>query len=64
MFIEPWCVEVSRVSSGVERVSRVCRGCVEGVSVDTGVRVSSSVERRFDRRDARFMSSSVGVSSV
>ena len=27
-YLEPWCVEVSTVST----VSRVCRGCVEGVS--------------------------------
>ncbi len=37
--LEPWCVEVSRVSGGVGR----CRGGVEAVSVDTGVGVSGSV---------------------
>ena len=37
--LEPWCVEVSRVSGGVGR----CRGSVEAVSVDTGVGVSGSV---------------------
>ena len=37
--VEPWCVEVSRVSGGVGR----CRGSVEAVSVDTGVGVSGSV---------------------
>ena len=36
MPLEPWCVEVSTVST----VSRVCRGSVEGVSVDTNVEVS------------------------
>ena len=34
--LEPWCVEVSTVST----VSTECRGSVEGVSVDTGVEVS------------------------
>ena len=37
--LEPWCVEVSRVSGGVGR----CRGSVEAVSVDTGVGVSGIV---------------------
>ena len=37
--LEPWCVEVSRVSGGVGQ----CRGSVEAVSVDTGVGVSGSV---------------------
>ena len=37
--LEPWCVEVSRVSDGVGQ----CRGSVEAVSVDTGVGVSGSV---------------------
>ena len=31
--LEPWCVEVSRVSGSVEQ----CRGSVGAVSVDTGV---------------------------
>jgi len=34
--LEPWCVEVSTVST----VSTECRGSLEGVSVDTGVEVS------------------------
>ena len=33
MKVEPWCVEVSTVST----VSTECRGGVEGVSVDTSV---------------------------
>ena len=36
MKLEPWCAEVSTVST----VSTECRGGVEGVSVDTGVKVS------------------------
>ena len=37
--LEPWCVEVSTVST----VSGECRVSVEGVSVDTSVEVSRSV---------------------
>ena len=43
--LEPWCVEVSTVST----VSRECRGGVEGVSVDTSVEVST-VSRECRRR--------------
>ena len=40
LYLEPWCVEVSTVST----VSTECRGGVEGVSVDTSVDGVDGVE--------------------
>ena len=63
--LEPWCVEVSRVSGSVEQ----CRGSVGAVSVDTGVGCRAvsgcsveAVSRLLDSGDVRVVSRCQAVS--